>query len=279
MTSLLAGTGAVPRFLVRVGGGQLGGAGRGTDCGAGRRRVDLGAWCASGSGRSARAGRPVGGLDERERGGAAFTRTEVTAMYGRGLVHDRRSKSRLKLLSTGWPGRQRDVVAGEELVGGGVVDQVHVGVHAGVAAVAVSGRGARRAGQRVRAGRAARGPRAGAAGARAGERLPRPPGPDEARRSGDRATVTAISGTPSYPAYHSIRLNADEPKKEGLVRNRFASEAVAGVAEGALGEGQDLTGATANTRTGSSPPHDGRSRPAPGSAPAVHLAAQAGPGG
>ena len=188
--------GAVPGVLRgRVGGGQLGSAGRRER--VVRRpadRVELGGLVRA----RVRVVLPVrvagvGRLDERERRGPA-----VHPDRGDGHVRTVRLVHRPALevqaeagQALGGPVGQRDVVAGQEAVAGGVVDQAYRGVHAGVAAVA---------GLRVQPG-AGRGQGVGASGAAAagpgrregGGGVGGRDGPQDqgqARRSGDRATVT-----------------------------------------------------------------------------------------
>ena len=172
--------GAVARFLRGgIGGGQLGGAGRRERVVVrAANRVDLGGLVRQG----VRVVLPVrvagvGGLDERERGGTAVhpDRGDGHVRAGR-LVHRPALEVQAEAgQALGGPVGERDMVAGQEPVGGGVVDQVHVGVQAGVAAVAglrvQAGAGR---GQGVRPGRAA--------GARAGES-----GTGRGRRAGGQA--------------------------------------------------------------------------------------------
>ena len=134
----------------------------------------------------------VGGLDERERRGRAVHGDRVDG-HVRADGHVRR---RLPLeveaeggQALGGPVGQHDVVARQELVGGGVVNQVHAGVQARVAAVA----GVRvdvigETGQRVRAGEASAACRCATAG------LGTPAGDGPARGAGQRGRAQAQAG-------------------------------------------------------------------------------------
>ena len=118
--------------------------------------------------------------------GAPFTVTEPTVIIGPSarvlrLALEVEAEARQAL------GRlvgQRHVVSGQEHVRGGVVDHVHVGMHAGVAAVAglrVHVRASRRQG--VRAGRARR---------RSRQRQPRPTSRPRPTRARDTAAVMTV---------------------------------------------------------------------------------------
>ena len=100
----------------------------------------------------------VGGLDERERGRRAVHGDRVDPHVRADGHVGRRPALEVEAEASqalGGPVGQFDVVARQELVGRGVVDQVHIGVQAGVAAVAgVRVNVVPEAGQRVRAGEA-----------------------------------------------------------------------------------------------------------------------------
>ncbi len=279
MTSLLAGHGvpfpdSLVAGLVEVSSGVQAG-GRGLWCGP-----PTGLVCGGLVGQRVRVARAVrvagvGGLHERERGRAAvdLDRGDRHVRAGRGVHRPPLEVQAEAGQALGGPVGQRDVVAGQELVGRRVVDQVHVGVQAGVAAVAgVRVQPGAGRGQGVRPGRTAcRGRAGGGAGPGGhaqggGGGRHEPHDQRESRRSGERATVTGhLRLSLRIRRTTSILLNADLPRKEALC----PESAVRGPGGRTLRRGQKrwrvcvnvplvkartLAGATPNTRTGASLP-------------------------